>query len=308
MITLTGPSALEVYATLADPEQAAESANLDALDWSSGSASDLDALEELGIPATSQSPVHLLCPSRSTRVQSRRVVNHVCSGRLPKGSLRRLGPGVLICSPELCFVQAGKDGVGYAAAVGMELCGNYGRCSSHRGFIERDPLCTPDDLAGYLADLKNISGLERARRALPLVLAGSRSPLETKTAIILTASVQLGGYALPKPICNHTVIPTSAERPLYQAPYYIIDLCWPEQKVALECDSYTHHRTHDELEHDAMKANSLTSTRWTCLQATSGQLSGDQLDVLARQLSATLGVAHKQPAASQRDRLIASLP
>lgn len=307
MIALAADSAMRLLASNGIFDQLEPVSQASIRSWQKASISDIDALAMYGIVATKARPLHILVRSKSDRIQSERVVNHVWSGIIPPRSLYYLAPGVMISSPEFCFLQAGASGIGPAACTAMESCGNYGRDNSARGFCDRSPISSVEGLRDYLNAAKGARGAKNARAALRLAIEGSQSPLETKATILLTAPVAIGGYGIPLPKSNWLVMPNADDSVLFYDSYHTIDLCWPHKKVALECDSYAYHSSRDERDHDASKRNALTSIGWTCFSVTSGQLSGSALDILARQLCHVLGVAFHQPKARLRDDLIASL-
>ena len=277
------------------------------LGWSAASASELwgCGLEELGIRATKAHPVHILVDCQEHRIQSQLVKNHVWTGTLPAGSLYRLAPGVLLASPGLCVLQAAaSSGIPRAAAVAMECMGRYGCVTDEREFLKRDPLLSREELRGYLDGVKVGSWARRARRALDLALENSRSPLETRAALTLTLPVALGGYALPRPEMNHLIVPRAEDYPYSQYAQYEVDMCWPERRTVIEVDSYEFHLNKDKLDTDAKKRNSLKAMGWAVSSVTAGQLSGDALDVLVRQISRDLGVFGGSPPPGRRDALV----
>lgn len=307
MITLTGNTALHIYAQSGIGEEVSGSPSCNGLDWGHGSAKDLLDLEELGISPSPEHTVDILVDHRDHRIQSNKVVNHVCQSKLPPHAVVRLAPGVFIVTPEFCFLEAAKQGAAYAAAIGMECCGAYGRDDSPRGFADRAPISSLTRLSVAVAAAKGHRGRRNALAALRLVLENSRSPLETKTALALTCPETLGGYGLPSPICNYEVVRELGQFGVFQSPRYFIDLCWPNKMVAVECDSYSYHASKDGLDSDSMKRNSLTAVGWRCYSATAAQLTGDQLDVFAHQVANALGAAAARPHPAVRDKLIETL-
>ena len=147
----------------------------------------------------------------------------------------------------------------------------------------------------------------KARQALRLALAPSRSPLETKASLLLTLPSRLGGYGLPRPEVNCVIMPRAEDVPLSQFAKYEVDICWPSRKTVVEVDSYQYHSTADQLDRDAKKRNSLKSMGWKVSTVTAGQLSGDALEVLVRQLARDLGVRGHSPSPMKRDWLIDEL-
>ena len=308
MITLTGDTALQIYAQNGVAEEILDSPSCNGLDWGRGRAKDLQDIEELGITPSPDHPVDVLVDHRDHRIQSSKVVNHVCQSALPPHAVVRLAPGVLITTPEFCFLEAAKRGIAFAAAIGMECCGAYGRDDSPRGFSDRAAITSLARLSDTVTLARGHRGRRNALAALRLVLENSRSPLETKTALALISPKALGGYGLPSPICNYEIVREPGQYNVFQSPRYFIDLCWPDSMVAVECDSYMYHASRDGLDDDSMKRNSLTAVGWKCYTATTAQLKGDRLDVFAQQLANALGAAAEQPHPCARDRLMELLP
>ena len=305
MITLTGDTALQIYAQNGVAEEILDSPSCNGLDWGHGRAKDLQDIEELGITPSPDHPVDVLVDHRDHRIQSSKVVNHVCQSALPPHAVVRLAPGVLIVTPEFCFLEAAKKGVALAAAIGMECCGAYGRDDSPRGFSDRAPITNLARLSNTVAMARGHRGRRNALAALRLILENSRSPLETKTALALTCPE---GYGLPSPICNYEVVREPGQFGVFQSPRYFIDLCWPNNMVAVECDSYSYHASKGGLDSDSMKRNSLTAVGWKCYSATAAQLTGDQLDVFAHQVANALGADAARPHPAVRDKLMETLP
>lgn len=307
MVVVTGPSAMEIMSQDGLYRSLDHVSSAQTWAYSRPSMTEVNRLAEFGISATKSEPLHVLVERKSDRLQSERVVNHLWSGKIPQGSLLYLVPGALVASPEFCYLQAARHGPEVAAAIGMEVCGRYGRNASARGFSDRIPISSVESLKKYLDGAAGAYGVKNAREGLLLVAEGSRSPLETKTSLLLASPVPHGGYALPQPRCNWLVPRPEGTVGLFRDPAYEIDLCWPDQMVALECDGYAYHSSKDALAHDAVKRNSLVSTGWTCLTATAAQLRGEELDILARQVAHALDFPFVQPCAEARDGLLAAL-
>lgn len=66
--------------------------------------------------------------------------------------------------------------------------------------------------------------------------------------------------ALPRPVTQHRVIDGSFTAHL--------DLAWPEQKVAVECDSFEHHSGFLAFQHDRERRRRLVGLGWTVLEFT----------------------------------------
>lgn len=310
MVTITNITALRVWAQEGLLDQLGNPCQASGLDWTTGSFREIreSGLESLGIALTKRDPLHVLVDDSGHRLASECVKSHIWSGRLPAGSLYSLAPGILISSPAFCCLQdAMSSSLPHAAATIMECLGMYGLASGGRGFLDRAPLLSRSELSSYLDGAKGCKGVEKARRALRLALDPARSPLETKAALLLTLPTKLGGYGLPRPELNYVVTTRAEDVPYSQFARYEVDMCWPGRKTIVEVDSYQYHMRAEQLDTDAKRRNSLKSMGWKVLSVTAGQLSGDALDVLARQVAKDLGARGKAPAPAQRDWLIDEL-
>lgn len=310
MITITNITAMKVWAYEGLLESVGSPCSAQGLRWSAESAHEVwqSRLELLGIEATKKDPVHILVDSPSARICSERVCNHVWSGRIPPGSLYQLAPGILITSPGFCCLQeAARSSVPRVTKMLMECLGQYGLSDDARGFLDRSPLLTLDEFRGYLDGARGSLGVRKARRALSLALPMSRSPLETKTAIILTFPSSHGGFGLLRPEMNYVIHPKAEDIPFSQFARYEVDLCWPGRKTVIEVDSYRYHSDASRLDSDAKKRNSLKSMGWKVVSVTDGQLSGDALGVLARQVAKDLWMAPEDPETRLRDWLASEL-
>ena len=308
MVTLTDISAMRLWAQegLLDQLGMPVSCN----DWTVSSARELWStdLGRLGETASKENPLHVLVDAREHRIQSERVKCHVWSGRLPAGSLYQLAPGVLIASPAFCCLQAAaRQSVPRVVALEMECMGLYGRAPIPRGFFDRDQLIGSDGLRAFFTDAQGCPGAKKALDALGWALERSRSPLETKTVIVLVLPRRLGGYSLPLPVLNCRIWPSAEELPFSQFAFYEVDISWEEKRTIVECDSYANHTSPWQLDHDAKKRNSLKAMGWKVSSVTNGQLTGDALDVLARQLGKDLGVEVRMPSPERRDWLLSQI-
>ena len=280
------------------------------LDWSENSWAELRTAceSELGILPTNDDPVHVLVDGPGSRIQSSKVKNHTWSGALPAGALYRVAPGIMVASPEFCcLLDAARESVPHAVATTMEFMGLYGRERSVRGFVDRDQLLTKEQLARFVDELPTCPGRHKLRKALTYALERSRSPMETKVIIVLTLPKGLGGYGLPRPTLNYTIVPAPEDYPVSQFPRYEVDACWIDLRTVLEFDSYFFHMSPERFDADAKKRNSLKSMGWKVSSVTAGQLSGDALDVLAHQLARDMGIELQCPTPERRDWLLRQL-
>ena len=219
-------------------------------------------------------------------------MSHVWRGPLPDRSLFQLTDDVLIASPGLVLAQmATSTPPPELAAVVMEMCGRYGRVRwTERGFLDRGPLTTPDNLREYLRHLPGRLCVQRAERATRLALVGSRSPLETSFALMVSLPKELGGCGFARPRLNHRIDPSTQLAVLCDQGWYEADLCWPEQRVICEVNSRQEHLTPNAQDHDAAKTGALEAMGWRVHSVTVGLLkSPTSREALFGQMTSSLG-------------------
>lgn len=208
-------------------------------------------------------PLHVLVPRGHHRSESVLVRSHETSlATLPAGLVYQAIPGVLVCGPELTFFQlAHKQSLVGATVLGCELTARYSHFSKLiSGFYERPALTSIDRLREAMAQLRGLYGLAAARRALALVLQGSRSPMETALACELSFPAAMGGCGFARPQLNYEVeLDDVAARILGQRHCYP-DIAWKDQQVGVEYDSDEWH--HDK-DWDHRRSEALSHTGWS---------------------------------------------
>lgn len=249
-------------------------------EWSTASGDVLDeqVLRASRLEATDARPLHVLVDSAAHRIRSARVVCHVWSAPLPAGALYQLTPRVLLASPSFCLQgMAARRDLVEGTVIGMEVCGSYARVpGTEDGFRCRAPLASPDELLKDLAGNHGY-GAKRARAALARVVPGSRSPMETVVVLLFTLPVSLGGCGLPAPRLNVRIeIPPDLQAALGK-PYVVVDLCWYEQRVILEYDSYRWHTTPSAVDADSSRNEGLRDVGWMVRSVTAGILKNDAM-------------------------------
>lgn len=294
MVTLTDISALErmaadgLLAELGSPTSGA------GLDWGRTSMRAIGhaGLPNLGTCLSEDAPAHVLVSSPQDRVRSKSVVSHVWRGPLPDRSLFQLADDVLMASPGLVLAQmATSTPPPELAAVVMEMCGSYGRVRwTERGFLDRGPLTTPQNLREYLCSLPGHLCVQRAERATQFALVGSRSPLETSFALMVSLPEELGGCRLARPCLNFRIDPSSQLAALCDQGWYEADLCWPERRVICEVNSRQEHLTPNAQDHDAAKTGALEAMGWRVHSVTVGLLkSPTSREALFERVASSLG-------------------
>lgn len=163
--------------------------------------------------------------------------------------------GIVMSSPEFCFLQMAQvvDDL-ELIELGFELCGGYAvNPSGEHGLVQRAPVTTPKRLSAFVEKAKGAPGIQRARRAVKYVLAGSRSPRESRTAMLATLTRTNGGFGLPAPALNCGVqLPVNIALAV-GTPTIYPDLYWGNAATVLEYDSLDWHDGYEAAEHDAQK-------------------------------------------------------
>lgn len=234
---------------------------------------DEGTLRRAGLEARPERPLHVLARNQMERVRSDCVVPHVWSGPLPDGAFYQLAPGVLLCSPSFCLRQlCSRVSPARAAATVMEACGGYALSAAvPQGFLGRPPLVGLEELRSQFRGERGY-GTNRVREAIELALPGSRSPMETVVALFFSLPPELGGCGLPQPQVNVRVeIPADLQMALGK-PYLVVDMCWPDQRIVLEYDSYTWHLVPRAFDGTQSRNEGLRDEGWMVRTVTSGIL------------------------------------
>ena len=161
-------------------------------------------LADLGVPLPDagkdgggSEPLHLLFADASLRKRGRGAASHVFAGKLPPGVLVQVGEHVLMCSPELAFVQMSEVVAPEREALaGCELCAAYGT-RADGAIFSRTPLAASPDLQAFAASFAGERS--KAYAAALEVMDGAVRPDQAKAALALTLPTTRGGYSLPKP-------------------------------------------------------------------------------------------------------------
>lgn len=176
-------------------------------------------------------PVHLLVPDGVSTHGRPGVARHRRRAALPRGSLIRVAPNVLVTGPELTLCQLAVRGdydLVDVAKLAFELCGTYlldQDPNSWQGFVNNEVSATTVSRIGAAArSLKGSKGVARINSMLPYVLDSSHSPMETALAMLLVLPQRLGGIGLRGARMNYAISGTNR----------LMDLAFPGDRVGLE--------------------------------------------------------------------------
>lgn len=227
-------------------------------------------------------PLHVLIADKKFRRRAKEVQCHVWKKSLPQGAILDIGGDVYVSSPEFCFVQMAQSlSLLQTIELGYDLCGRYHISKNEITLVE--PLTTVAKLESFVSQMHNVHGIRKTSRALPYVVDNSASPMETRLVMLLCLPYKLGGYGLSRPLLNYRVDLTAAK-------YYVCDLMWPEECLALEYDSDQFHTNERNIGHDSIKRTHLARAGVTVYSVTRSQIqSRYEVDVLARLLAQHMG-------------------
>lgn len=244
-------------------------------------------------PLGLQPPLDILVSDANDRKVNRWMHCHVSGAPFPDGSFFDAGHGMLVSSPEFCYLQMAEAlPLLELIKLGFEFCGTYRRASDAAndvGFRAELPLTSKSKIAAFLARMSGARGHKLAMKALSYVLDDSASPMETALALTLCLPYKLGGYGFPAPQMNHRVNVTQEARKACKKRYYLCDLFWPDAKLDLEYDSNAYHANTIRIAEDSSRRNALTYMGVSVITVTGNQIANDlEMHRVAQLLSKSL--------------------
>ncbi|MBM6687715.1 hypothetical protein H6A35_02305 [Collinsella tanakaei] len=157
----------------------------------------------------------------------------------------------------------------------------------------RPPLTSRMELQELEAKLGRIWGSAAARAAVPMVLDGSASPLESRCAALLFSPVACGDEGWEAPYLNRRIDWSSQAAKLVDTSYCIADALWPDKNSILEINGEEYHTDADGFKTASGRTPALESMGYRVVEITHAQLSDlEQLDqmftVISRRLDLPL--------------------
>ena len=233
-------------------------------------------------------PYHLLVPGGASTYDYKNVCRHRAYAKLPRASLMKTERDILVPTPEFVFCQLAASGEFDEldlVLLGMELCGTYvldTSPDSWKGFTNLPVSPTNQARIGrILAAYKGRYGVQLANAALPFLLDGSNSPMETSLAALLTLPTRRGGLGLSGAKLNHQVATNDGNR--------WIDIAFPEKMVGLEYKGRMYHGV-EQSGRDDRRQNGLVGAGWTIINVWYEDLADEFLfQRLASSLAKSLG-------------------
>lgn len=243
------------------------------------------------------SPLHLATKHRDSRTYVGTCHCHVWPSQTFRHFVR-IDDGIFVSTPEACFIQlANHLPRTKLIQLGYELCGTYRLHEAGRATYDEIALATPESIAKAISVSPRLYGVTNAKAALKHLIPNSASPMETKLAMLLTLPSSLGGFGLPKPALNPTIVINSPTGDAYgsqqQKPMtYRPDFYWEGKRaVCLEYDSSEFHLTDEaKFAADRKRGNTIETSGRRVLTATSKLVTNAiETEKLAREVSRLIG-------------------
>lgn len=176
---------------------------------------------------------------------------------------------------------------------GLEL--PWSLCVPHSGsssnLWKRPPLTTLDAIASLARELRGTAGCRAVERALELAMDGSGSPLESKVALFLTASMRIGGEGWPKPKLNHHIDFDNAAQRLGNQSYCVADQLYAGTGGVLEVDGEEYHSKGLDFKRETGRAAALESMGYHVVAFTNDQIADlNNYDAVIERRAETLGL------------------
>lgn len=218
----------------------------------------------------------------------------VWSEPVPEGAFLEVFPGLWICSVEYALARAAAHiSLGDWLLEAMALCGVYEVDSGDDGLVRTRPTTSMLLIGEACECYGGTKGMKHARRWSRFLMDGSASPQETRSSLLLTLPMRMGGYGLIRPLLNTGLgaWARSGGAVRGDADGEFPDLSWPDRGVVLEYVSDDWHTGADAIARDARRSNKLVVQGVTVLSLTNAQLGSiSDTDQIARDLARVLGI------------------
>ena len=256
--------------------------------------------EEYMIPGRA---IDVLVFDERSRRRSSRIACRVWQTQLPENAFFKTR-GVYVSSPEFMFLQMASElSIEQLIALGCELCGLYvllPKGVEHPGAAEGLPvrqssLTSTSKIGSFLKKIGKAKGKDKALRALKYIVDGSRSPMETMVYMLLCLPAMLGGYGLPKPELNATILLDDEARIIARRKYCEGDLCWPSARLDIEYHGDVHVGA-AQMKSDVGRELGIEHMGWRVMTITSPQvLDPSQFEVVAKEAARRIGKRLRRP-------------
>lgn len=200
---------------------------------------------------------------------------HAWSGSVPEGAFYRLKDHVYVESPEFMFLHAATVlEQAQLIAFGDELCGLYSfDAKAKRGSVKRKvPLTTKSKIEQLLSKAIGCIGRKQALQALPFVIEGSASPMETFDQMTMCLPYRRGGYGLWLPQMNYEVVLSAAAARIARRNKCYLDMGYPNFHLDVEHHGKYDHDDEADKASDRARVNGLKEMGYEVVELTSDQV------------------------------------
>ncbi|MDO4797448.1 MAG: hypothetical protein Q4A01_05440 [Coriobacteriales bacterium] len=218
----------------------------------------------------------------------------IWDGPTPEGSYADIGPTMRMSTPEFFFLRkANQLPFADAVSMGNELCGKFRTsCTQYSLTDGYDFLAKPRTnkarLRKYLRGARGTKECKRAKRVLRYVVDECSSPMGNYLYVLLCLPRSHGGYGIAHAVMSGAFEEHEQLMPASSGPYLAYDLCWPDQRVAIQ---YTGASKPSVRALEALNAGGMHTICVTDKDAEDPEL----FDKIARKLARKLGVAIPEP-------------
>lgn len=224
-------------------------------------------------------------------------INHDARADYPRDSFRKIESGVFIARPELALMQSCRllSPHQLLKAAGA-LCGLFFLDpSATAGLGPRAPLTTKKRLTSYANRATWFHGRTQVLRISQFIPENAASPPEVFLAAALQCPSRLGGFGLPAPTLNRTVVISKRAQRISARSTLIPDLLWKEARVVIEFDSNAVHLQGSQVTRDATKRLALNADGYKVITVTSSQInSRAAIAQVAREVASCLNIRLRQ--------------
>lgn len=261
-----------------------------------------DALHSWGVPVEELNSVDVLVPFANDRVRTEHLACHSHGQIVHEENVIPVARGLLSVGNPLCFAQAATwMNRRELIEFGYELCADY-FTPFDSSYVEHKPYSSCNELEARLKGLGGVRGTAAASKALASVKDGSRSPMETATAMMIACPRLLGGLEYRNIALNGRVDVPHEQARYTSSSYYEVDILASMKKVGVEYDG----GGHDERSrrgHDAERLNALSLMGFDIKILTSVQFSTKlNMHRAMNAIARSLGIKAGQSIRFQRDQ------
>lgn len=166
----------------------------------------------------------------------------------------------------------------------------FDRSGNPTNLWKRPPLIRTEQFVSNLEALRGRKGSSLSRRAGPLALDGSGSPLETCLALLLFLPEQYGGEGWPAPQLNRRIAFDPDARKLAGMGSCVGDMVWERPRAIIEVNGFEYHADRNGFFIQSGRTAALQSMGYVVLDVNYRQIADlDQFETMLSVFSDMLG-------------------